>query len=899
MQSSLPTTDSFIRYPIYTNLGFSDPLEFQNYIDAVGIEHHPRLSIGSGLNGKSGSALLFDIIGYDFENNTEPVELLRIPEAATIDMDTFMTQIEAQKKYESSFFERNSSWIKPFNKKLRAGEIKFPFIETKHFVNKILLMTMGGASEGRILEAIVLSLVAIKNYSTYFQQVTKHKVPSAQRRKVSNYFEYMPILRQYGVYLQILLNTEVPTFENIQSYPENVLYEDEDSDDHDSLYQALLQYRNYNKKIADTLETTLKDRYVTYDTTRESIKTGFEMSDLCYGDVKLKDVENTILSLKQYHQCQSALRSRILDIPVAELLDTAHFKQGENLKTNMPGPMFSLSSRTLVPVLDFANHSNFELSCNAYFDVDRETSDVLLMLDNKHNKIGKYIKLTGQSLEIEICISYHQENDISMFYANYGFFPIYDNHDYRNAIRKYGNSRTPFIKQNRALYEISLKHITMETYPELFKISANEKDKDLLPEDFHEYCLWLHHLPTMQLIMTYETGKNKCCDFPEVASLKINLSSKNDCSFAKDDFLTLFRDDIVKVKSTGKLNESITDAQKAELAKHFDFLEYNKDEWYVEVEQVEQNDNNKPETSKIFPSNIPELRNALNQASNTNTQAANVHALQNFKNFLTKKYIPARMEDLMSLTRKLSSYEKPSEQVTNFIIFELHLLPAVQKFIQASRDDLVFEIDDGWYENEWRDCRVDPVENDQGEDDEDTYDDGFAYEDEDGQYDDDFDYRYNNDDDYNENNDDDDDDDNNNNDNNALSSEDFGRLLLETYAESAQYTQSRQTGQSGSRQLASNNNAAAAISNNSNNVGSHSNANGNDGGEEVDYGQALDDDEQDYGQAYSDTEDYDDTEAFERSVEELSNLAREGGPEAQYHILQQFARMGLGGGNVF
>ncbi|AMD19180.1 HBR279Wp [Eremothecium sinecaudum] len=70
-------------------------------------------------------------------------------------------------------------------------------------------------------------------------------------------------------------------------------------------------------------------------------------------------------------------------------------------------------STTLVPVLDFVNHDN-ELT-NAYFDIDRKTNDILLMLDLN--------KCTRKSNLCEIFISYSPVEELVHFMNTYGFFP--------------------------------------------------------------------------------------------------------------------------------------------------------------------------------------------------------------------------------------------------------------------------------------------------------------------------------------------------------------------------------------------------------------------------------------------------------------------------------------------
>ncbi|QLQ80731.1 hypothetical protein HG537_0E00840 [Torulaspora globosa] len=96
-------------------------------------------------------------------------------------------------------------------------------------------------------------------------------------------------------------------------------------------------------------------------------------------------------------QVYAAISSRSLEIPdeVAE--------SSEDFVVNT----------TLVPVLDFANHSN-ELK-NAHFDIDRQTQDVLLLLEMD--------RIPANVTKFEIFISYSPVEDLISFIYYYGFVP--------------------------------------------------------------------------------------------------------------------------------------------------------------------------------------------------------------------------------------------------------------------------------------------------------------------------------------------------------------------------------------------------------------------------------------------------------------------------------------------
>lgn len=122
----------------------------------------------------------------------------------------------------------------------------------------------------------------------------------------------------------------------------------------------------------------------------------------------LPEVEE-LLPFDEAYQLHQAVKSRVLEIPHAisapsrgesdeEDEDEEEDDDQDNFTTNV----------TLVPVLDFANHSSDN---NAVFDVDRETLEVILKLQRD--------VATGE----EICISYSPTDALDVFFRTYGFIP--------------------------------------------------------------------------------------------------------------------------------------------------------------------------------------------------------------------------------------------------------------------------------------------------------------------------------------------------------------------------------------------------------------------------------------------------------------------------------------------
>lgn len=106
------------------------------------------------------------------------------------------------------------------------------------------------------------------------------------------------------------------------------------------------------------------------------------------------------ISREEILQLNAAVRSRTLEIPCIM----------ENEEEDDDDFVVDV---TLVPVMDFVNHDNAEL--NAYFDVDKTTGDVVLMLDRD--------KVKTSEEEFQVFISYSLQEDMNKFFMNYGFVP--------------------------------------------------------------------------------------------------------------------------------------------------------------------------------------------------------------------------------------------------------------------------------------------------------------------------------------------------------------------------------------------------------------------------------------------------------------------------------------------
>lgn len=100
------------------------------------------------------------------------------------------------------------------------------------------------------------------------------------------------------------------------------------------------------------------------------------------------------VTLQEFVKFRVTVRSRVLEIPES-------CGEGDDFVVNT----------SLVPVLDYVNHDNSEQ--NAWFDVDRNTGDVLLIY--QHDK--------SHDSEIQVYISYTPTEDMTSFLFLYGFLP--------------------------------------------------------------------------------------------------------------------------------------------------------------------------------------------------------------------------------------------------------------------------------------------------------------------------------------------------------------------------------------------------------------------------------------------------------------------------------------------
>ncbi|KAG0675557.1 cytochrome c lysine N-methyltransferase [Pichia californica] len=176
-----------------------------------------------------------------------------------------------------------------------------------------------------------------------------------------------------------------------------------------------------------------------------------------------------IIKIEEVLQICSAIRSRVLEIP-REIYN----KEGDDDDYYV--------DVTLVPILDYVNHDN--LLKNAYFDIDRETKDIILFYERKSS--------INKEFEVEVFISYDIFEDLHSMFINYGFLPISE--DIIKVIE------IPIIGYNKFFNKISDFDITRRLYcikqsPNVqFKIKFDNKgeikEMKLLLEGFYSFLVF-------------------------------------------------------------------------------------------------------------------------------------------------------------------------------------------------------------------------------------------------------------------------------------------------------------------------------------------------------------------------------------------------------------------------
>ncbi|KAG7663719.1 CTM1 [[Candida] subhashii] len=389
--------------------GIDDNSQLSEWIDSKNIKLHQGLKIGQSSLG--GIGLFLD--KQEEEHPEEDYfEILRIPRSAVFDIVSLLNFLDELKL-------RDRAYI---------GEK--PVRESELIVNFLSIVEPN--TETRILTTYFNAFKTLQNIHKQFPK--------------SQYFKESP-LHKFDPYLSILTNTS--TLE----YPEHTEHED----------KFIMKCIKADHAVHDEYESLIEQLKILYMTRTEL------------------DFEK-LLPFKECFQIHQAIRSRTLEIPRDVETESAECAKTEsNISENIQRRdsldvtmALDMKTKTLVignnhdyvidvtlaPILDFVNHCHFN---NAYFDVDRDTNDILLKFKKE---IYDSMKM-GEEIEVSIC--YSPEDDIQGFLFTYGF--------------------QPRMLPNKDYYQLCELQLDM---------------LDHYIEDGLLICKWLRILPQIQLIVNQE-----------------------------------------------------------------------------------------------------------------------------------------------------------------------------------------------------------------------------------------------------------------------------------------------------------------------------------------------------------------------------------------------------------
>ncbi|ODQ81452.1 hypothetical protein BABINDRAFT_159739 [Babjeviella inositovora NRRL Y-12698] len=231
-------------------------------------------------------------------------------------------------------------------------------------VIKFFLKNLAPTSELAILQAYFQAFVMLNQLHRWI------KTSKTAPKEFVDLLNLSPV-RKVDLYTEVLAGVEVPTI---------------DSDKPEVLQLALQVFGN--KSVIANITHVLYQSHMHASLIEALAK------DETFNGIGVDIFD--ILPLERFHQINAAVKSRILEIP--EEIES----KSDDFLTNV----------TLVPLLDFANHSNGD-KLNAYFDIDRVSGDVLLKFDAEKLSDG----------EVEVCITYTKNEDVAKVFMNYGFVP--------------------------------------------------------------------------------------------------------------------------------------------------------------------------------------------------------------------------------------------------------------------------------------------------------------------------------------------------------------------------------------------------------------------------------------------------------------------------------------------
>ncbi|KAH3686875.1 hypothetical protein WICPIJ_002139 [Wickerhamomyces pijperi] len=554
---------------------------------------HPGTSIHPAIEFKSseieGTGVFLNptkLSSEDTQSTEDPVIVLRVPKTLSLSIDTIAESLLTRQLQHEVEIESQSASF------VKQGHILISFLSKLRtsFEEQIDPYVRGGLNETNILVGEIQTLMILKEIRNRYPDQYGGETMTGPFAEMDPYFD-------------LLLQIDVNAVKTDQQ-----------------LYEPYKQLFKFNEREFRYEIESLRNEAVL-----EAIKETFPHLS----------ITEDIITTNWLRSVEMAVISRILEIP--EPLSDSE-KEG-----------FAVSS-TLVPIIDFVNHSNDLVNC--YFDADKDNGDIVLKLDL--TKIQGAVSRVDH--ELELFIQYSDYEDTFRFLHSYAFIP---------------KSHTI-----RPLYELTI-------------------DREYLSKQVvHQECnynlglmlRWFQILPNVQFVITYDSANSS------MAKVQINLDN-NFIVFGFSKGLSY--DSEIAVDIVGStLSEfgSFSD----------EFVEK-----YLQLEESLDNDAIVDYPATPFVNSQGEAFENIEDLVKSTEDEEIESLMGQFVEFLNK-YATYR---LGQLHRFLTQYEQSStnsSSVIQFVKFEMELLETFQKEVSKAENPQDLIIDSEECDPEWLKLRLTP-----------------------------------------------------------------------------------------------------------------------------------------------------------------------------------------------
>ncbi|CCH43800.1 Cytochrome c lysine N-methyltransferase 1 [Wickerhamomyces ciferrii] len=492
-----------------------------------GVEINKFVTIKESQTG--GTGVFFKVQEFVQENGKidedDQIVLMRIPKKNTMSLDSIATDLlEPQLAYDADApkdYIKQSDVFKQFLADL-----------SRNFQEGIDPYFRGGLNETNILVGEIQILTILKKLRDQL-----YEAPSTTEH-YKDFLKKSPFAK-FDRYLDLLYKTEVNSLKL------------------DTYYEVYKTQFKYNQREYRFLIEKAKNLAIFSSLLSIKEDLGFSLEN--YIDTKfLQKIEISVISRileipepyeDQEHNASPRENRSNPSSEESEEAEVQHESDGYVEDDEDDGEEqygFSVAS-TMVPIIDFVNHSNDQV--NAKFDVDVKNGDVLLKYDNE-------AEITDE--EIELFITYSEYEDVFNFINAYGFIPK--------------SSKT------NPVYEHAIDRDYLSSYE-----IENEVDGVNYKHNVANLLKWVGQAPNIQFVLTY--------DGDEVKDVKLNLD-QNFIIFGFSKGLTYHPDRALEIiKEThgeNTTNDIAKEILQLEESPHSDLVECNGQTPYT-LRQVDEN----------------------------------------------------------------------------------------------------------------------------------------------------------------------------------------------------------------------------------------------------------------------------------------------------------------------